>query len=401
MKIKIKHILAVLISAVIIISCALIKNSLEADEITDKTITVGFVYDGDEATPYTNNFIRAQKELESVLGDRVKIYVKSNVPNSDGENAIRELADKGCDIIFTNSYGYKDTAKKLAGEYPDIQFCEATADNANEEPVYNNYHTFMGEIYQGRYISGVVAGLKINEMVKNGEITEEQAKIGYVAAYPLPEVISGYTAFFLGVRSEAPYAVMNVKYTNAWTDFKQEKKCAEEFIDEGCIIISQHSDTIGPAVACENAINEFKTVYHIGYNKGMIDVAPRSSLISTRINWQPYIIGAVEAVLKDKKIEEYVEGNENGNDIGAGFEKNWVEVVEVNSLIAAYDTDQKIAELTEEFKKGGKQVFVGDYIGADPNDPSDTYDLRQGYEENKNSSAPTFHYVLKDVITVE
>ncbi len=285
-------------------------------------------------------------------------------------------------------------------EYPDIQFCEATCDNANTDPVLPNYHTFMGEIYQGRYISGVVAGMKLREMIDTGVIKSSEAMVGYVGAYPYAEVISGYTAFLLGVRSVAPEAVMKVLYTDTWSSYGLEKKCAERLIDEGCVIISQHSDTIGPAVACEEAAVQ-KTVYHVGYNQSMTDVAPTTSLISCRINWIPYFTGAVSAVLSEQPIEEMIDGNRHGMDVGAGFEKDWVQMLELNSYIAAEGTKEEIERLTNEFSSGGVDVFVGDYTGKNPFDETDTIDLKGGYTENENSSAPAFHYVLDDVITVE
>ena len=372
-----------------------LSNTKERDRIT-----IGFVYDGDESVPYTANFIKAQRAVERKYGDRVRVIVKSNTPDQGGgEKEIRELVDAGCDLIFTTSFGYGEAAKKAAGENPKVQFCQATGLNANEAPVYENYHTFMGEICQGRYISGVIAGMKLKEMIEKGDITVSEAKVGYVAAYPYAEVISGYTAFFLGVRSEVPEAVMEVKYTNTWSNYTIEKKCAQELIERGCVILSQHSDTTGPAVACEEMYAK-RPVYHIGYNQSMIDVAPTSSLISSRINWEPYILGACEAVLEDKEIENKIEGHVHGNDIGAGFDHGWVEMLELNSLIAAEGSQEKIEELTRDFVKGRIDVFRGDYIGVDPNDPGNTYDLNQGFEENKESSAPTFAYVLKDVITI-
>ena len=154
-----------------------------------------------------------------------------------------------------------------------------------------NYHTFMGTIYQGRYISGIVTGMKLRELIEQKKLTPAQAKIGYVAAFPYAEVISGYTAFFLGVRSVVSEAVMTVSYTNTWSNTTTERKLAEKLIDEGCVIIAQHSDTTGPATACETAsTRDGKLVFHVGYNQTMTDVAPTTSLVSTRINWTPYFI---------------------------------------------------------------------------------------------------------------
>ncbi len=365
-------------------------------------IKVGFVYDGDESAPYTNNFIRVQKMIDSYdYGGMVTTVAKSNIKAENGEKAILELVNEGCDLIFTTSYGYGEAAKKMAEEHPDIEFCEATCDNANDDPVLPNYHTFMGEIYQGRYVSGIVAGMKLKEMIDQGVITEDQAIVGYVGAYPYAEVISGYTAFILGIRSIVPTAVMKVRYTNTWTGYTLEKECAKQLIEEGCVIISQHSDTTGPAVACEYASENGKVVYNVGYNQSMIDVAPTTSLISTRIDWSQYMFEAVNAVLYGEKIEDHVKGNVHGNDVGAGFEEGWVQVLDINDLITPKGTEEAVTETIEKLKNKQIKVFKGDYIGVNPYDENDVIDLNNGYDENANASAPSFNYILKDVITIE
>lgn len=387
------------VSTICVILVAFLYYNAVLKPSEDAHIKVGFVYDGDISQAYTGNFMEAESEVQYEYGDKVETVAKYNVQENSCTDAIQELVDEGCDLIFTTSYGYGVTAKEFAQKYPDIQFCQATCANANEDPVLDNYHTFMGEIYEGRYIAGVVVGMKLEELLDTGTISAEEAKVGYVAAYPYAEVISGYTAFFLGIRSVVPEAEMLVIYTDTWSSYVKEKEAAQELIEQGCIIISQHSDTTGPAVACENT-DASALVYHIGYNQSMIDVAPTTTLTGCRINWKPYILSAVDAVLNGKTIESCVDGDIHGNDVGAGFEKGWVEMLEVNELIAAEGTDAKIAELIEAFKNGEIEVFKGDYIGVDPYDETDVYDLRQGYEENASQSAPSFHYVLKDVITV-
>lgn len=397
---KRNDIVSIIVCAVILLGVFIFNSIVFTNSSELKTIKVGFVYDGDESAPYTYNFIRAQKAIEANYGDNVETIVKSNISEEEGENSLKELVSEGCDLIFTTSYGYGEAAKKLAESHPEIEFCEATCDNADDKPFCSNYHTFMGEIYSGRYISGMVAGMKLKELIESGKITRDQAKIGYVAAFPYAEVISGYTAFLLGIRHIVPEAKMTVRYTNAWTDYTLEKKYAEALIEEGAVIISQHSDTIGPAVACENS-SVSHPVYHVGYNDSMLDVAPTTSLISSRINWTPYMLSAVEAVLKGEKIEKVVDAKVFGNDCSAGFERNWVQMVELNTLIAAEGTEDMIEKSIEDFKKGRITVFEGDYTGTDPFDPNDKIDLKGGFVENEKSSAPTFHYVLDDVITIE
>ena len=180
---------------------------------TNKVVTVGIIHDGDESTPYSGNFIRAMESLKVEYGDSVRIIQRSNVPYEEADAVLRDLINRGCDIIFSNSYGYSFTVKDVAAEFPSVQFCQATGDNADDEPVLSNYHTFMGSIYQGRYIAGLVAGLKMQELINSGIISPDEAIIGYVGAYPYPEVISGYTAFFLGARQNCPTAVMRVRYS--------------------------------------------------------------------------------------------------------------------------------------------------------------------------------------------
>ena len=141
----------------------------------------------------------------------------------------------------------------LAPEYPNIQFCQTSYMDMNGKTVPDNYHTFKGEAYQGRYVSGIAAGMKINQMIADGVITEDQALVGFVAAFPTSEVISGYTAFLLGVRSVVPKALMRVRYTETWSSYALEKSAAQKLIEDGCVVISQHTDTIGPAIACEEA----------------------------------------------------------------------------------------------------------------------------------------------------
>lgn len=389
-----------LLSAIVVLLAVFGINKIVTKDDEGKCLKVGFIYVGDDSNAYTSNFVKAQKSLKTQYKDRVEIVAKYNVSEGTEGDALEDLIISGCDMIFATSYGYGETVKEYAQKYPKIQFCQATCSNANEEPVLDNYHTFMGSIHEGRYISGVVAGMKLKELIENGELTKDQAKIGYVAAYPYAEVISGYTSFFLGVRSEVPSAKMVVKYTDTWSSYAIEKACAKELIEEGCVIISQHSDTAGPAVACEETDKE-KKVYHVGYNQGMIDVAPSTYLVGCKINWIPYIMSAVEAVMLEKDIESYVEGTVNGNDVGAGFDEDWVKMLELNKIIAAKGTQERIDQLTEGFHKGKINVFQGDYIGINPYDETDTYDLKKGYVENEKCSAPSFNYVLKDVIEIK
>ena len=284
---------------------------------TTKLLKIGFIYENDVSTPYTYNFSLAEDALLEQYGSRIQIMVRSNVQDNDTEAPARELAQSGCGIIFCNSYS--DQFRTVARDYPDVQFCQASFPLDPEEELPPNYHTFKGKACQGRYVSGIAAGMKLNEMIENHMITADQALVGYVAGISNAEVISGYTAFLLGVRSVCPTATMYVRYTNTWGNFNLEKQVTAQLIEEGCRIISQHSDTIGPALACEEAFVS-QPVYLVGYNTSMLDAAPSSALVSTCINWTPYILGAVEAVRNHNTIEKEVEGDVHGNDMRTGFD---------------------------------------------------------------------------------
>ena len=368
-----------------------------------EVIKVGFVYISDEATAYTNNFCRSQREIESIFGAKIQTIAKYNIPDTENEvkRALTDLVNQDCKLIISTSYGYGKFTKEVAEKFPEVQFCQATCDNANEEPFVSNYHNFMGRIFEGRYICGVVAGLKLLELLQAGKICANNYEIGYVAAFPYAEVISGFTAFYLGVQSVIPNAKMIVRYTYEWCDFDAEKECAQQLIDEGCVIIAQHSDTTGPAVACEEAcVKNKKNVYHVGYNQTVSDVAPTASLISCRINWTPYFEQAVRAVMDGKRIETVVKSKLKGNDSCFGFDRGWVEILGTARLIVSPQMSKEIEKLKKQFKNGNLTVFKGDFLGVNPFDKDDVWNLNTPFYENKEKSAPAFNYILQDCIIV-
>lgn len=393
--------ITVVLTCLVILGCLILCLRLLNLTGAKSHLTVGFIYDNDESTPYTYNFSLAKDALEKKYGSKIDIMTCSNVLDDEMEEPLRDLAKAGCDIIFFN--GYSELVMKLAPEYPDTQFCQTSYMDMEDVSVPENYHTFKGEAYQGRYVSGIAAGMKIKQMIEEGTITEDQALVGFVAAFPTSEVISGYTAFILGVRSVVPTAVMEVCYTQTWSSYAQEKDAAERLIADGCVVISQHTDTIGPAIACEEAINEDaeKEVYFVGYNQSMSEVAPGTSLVTSRICWEPYILSAVGAVMSNNKIEHMISGNLHGTDVSAGFEKGWVEMIDLNLQVAAPGTQEAMDSAIEQFKRGNVDiVFKGDYVGVNVKDRSKTIDLTEGYLENDHCSYPLFDYILKDVITI-
>ena len=359
-------------------------------------LKVGFICSEDESTPYTYNFLQGEYVLSEKYGKQVQVYVRSNVHQNVVEESMRELIRKGVGILFINED--TDVPVKLAAEFPDVQFCQISMPTISTEGQPDNYHTFNGEIYQARYVAGIVAGMKLREMIDSGAILPQDAVVGYVAANQSAEVVSGYTAFLLGVRNVAPEATMKVKYTGSWSNFPKEKEAAKALIDEGCVILSHHTNTMAPAIVCEDAFSEGNRVYFIGYHQSMMDVAPSSALVSIRTNWVPYIEQATEAMLQGTDIEQYVKGHLHGNDISAGFEEDWVQMLELNKHAAAKGTEERMNRAITSFQKGKADVFRGNYTGVNPEDPDDTINLSNGFEECRESSSPAFRYVLEDVI---
>ena len=366
----------------------------------NNTVTrVGFVYSEDESTPYTANFVRAQRTLEKEYAGRVEMLSRNNVLGRDSEQPLRDLVREGCKAIFINMD--TDIPIDLAREFPDVQFCQVSLPNVGLEGAPDNYHTFNGEIYQARYVSGVAAGMKLRQMLDSGAILPQDAMVGFVGANSSSEVISGYTAFLLGIRSVAPEAVMRVRYTGSWSNYNAEKEAARQLIKEGCVIISQHVNTMASAAACEEAAAAGQRVYHVGYHQSMMDVAPSSALVSIRTNWYPYIRQAVEAVMNGQVIEQAVEAHAHGNDMSAGFESGWVEMLELNNHVAAEGTEAKINKTIENLIKGRVHVFSGNYSAVSSLNPLETIRLDEGYTENEYSSNPSFNYILKDCVIIE
>ena len=218
----------------------------EASEgIPKDEIKVGFVHISDPSDMgYTYNHDLGTKEMQKELGlSDDQIINKYNVPeDAECDTALRELVEAGCNIIFATSFGFEDYVKEVAAEYPDIQFCHATGFQASDSGL-DNFHNYFASIYEGRYLAGIAAGLKT-----------ETNKLGYVAAHPFAEVISGYTAFYLGAKSVNPDVTMDIMYTNSWNDPTIESQVAKALIDRGCDVISQHSDSTAPATTAEDII---------------------------------------------------------------------------------------------------------------------------------------------------
>jgi len=245
-------------------------------------------------------------------------------------------------VIFANSFGHETHVFLAAEEYPEIEFCHATGTTAASTGL-ENAHNFFAAIYEARYVSGIVAGMKLNQMIEEGKITADAAKIGYVGAFPFEEVKSGYTAFYLGARSVCESATMEVKFTNSWGDLALEKEAAEALIANGCVLISQHADTTGAPTACEAA-----GVPCVGYNISMIPAAPNAALTSAAIDWSAYFSFALEQVMA---------GETFASDWCQGYVDGAVYVTELNEALVAPGTAEKVAEVEAALKAGTLHVF--------------------------------------------
>lgn len=388
---KIRKLLAVSMTAALAASLAVVPASAEG--VAKEDIKVGAIYIGDENEGYTEAHMKGIDEMIEALGlDESQVIEKTLIGEDEAcADAAYDLADQGCQIIFANSFGHESYMLEAAGEYPDVQFCHATGYQAASSGLAN-MHNYFTSIYEARYVSGVVAGMKLNEMLDNGTITEDQAKVGYVGAYPYAEVISGYTSFFLGVRSVCPAATMEVKYTNSWASFDLEKECAEALIADGCVLISQHADTTGAPTACEAA-----GVPVVGYNVSMIETAPTQALTSASINWGPYYTYAVQSVIDDTAID---------TDWCKGFSEGANRITELNDAAIAEGTKEKVEEVEAAIIDGSLKVFDTSTWTVD-GETLDTYEkngieyISDGYfHESEYGSAPAFDIAIDGITSI-
>lgn len=354
-----KRILAVLLTAIMIlglVACSSLNDTTESSESETttaassgetKTVKAGLIVIGDENDQgYTYNFIRGQESATEVLaaeGINVDWTIRYNLVEGDPVAvANEELADEGCEIIFNNSYGMEPAMLTVAPDYPEVQFVGMTNQASWTDDLDNTHNTFS-RIYEGRYVAGVAAGMKMQEMIDNGDITEDEAVIGYVGAYSYAEVVSGFTAYFLGARSVCPSATMLVQFVGSWSDATEEANAASALADMGCIMISQHSDNTTPATTAQQ-----KGVFHTGYNNDMSGVAPDASIISTRIDWTNYFVYAIEAIANGETFDQ---------DYCHGMAEGEVVMTDLNEAIAAEGTAEKLAEVEDQIASGELQVF--------------------------------------------
>ena len=319
-------------------------NDAPAADDAKAALKVGFIFLHDENSTYDLNFMNAAKEACADLGfEESQFIFRTNIPEGqECYDAAAELVDAGCSIIFADSFGHEDFMIQAAKEFPNVQFCHATGTKAHTENLAN-YHNAFASIYEGRYLAGVAAGMKLNEMIEAGEFTADEAKMGYVGAFTYAEVISGYTSFFLGARSVCPSVTMEVTFTGSWYDETAEKEGANKLIANGCKLISQHADSMGAPTACETA-----GVPNISYNGSTISACPNTFIVSSRIDWAPYFEYMIQCVQEGKAID---------TDWTGSLKTGSVVLTEVNEAAAAEGTAAAIEEVKAELEAGTRQVF--------------------------------------------
>ena len=354
--------------------------ALTADFQVPENFKIGFICLHDESSTYDLNFINAVLRYQDALGlTNEQVIIKRNVEETEKcYEAAVDLVSQGCNIIFANSFGHEPYIAQAAEEYPNVQFCHATGVTAASKGLAN-FHNAFASIYQGRYLAGIAAGLKLNEMIKDGTIKAEEAKIGYVGAYTYAEVISGYTSFYLGAKSVCPTVTMDVQFTGSWYDVTSEKNAAEALIARKCVLISQHADSMGAPGACEAA-----NVPNVSYNGSTYDACPETFIVSSAINWAPYYMYITKCF-------------STGADIAAnwcgGIEEGSVVLTGINLDVAAEGTVEAINKAIAEFKAGTLNVFntANFQVGGKTLTNADNALISDGYfHESETISAPSF-----------
>ena len=396
-----------LVMALSLVACGGGNDTPNTDDGSDAEgakVKVGFITLHDENSTYDKNFIDAAKEACANLSlvENEDYFIKTNVGETEQcAEVAADLVDAGCNIIFADSFGHEPYMIEVAKANPEVQFCHSTGTRAHTEGL-DNYHNAFASIYEGRYLAGIAAGMKLNEMIEAGEFTAEEAKMGYVGAFTYAEVVSGYTSFYLGAKSVCPPVTMDVTFTGSWYDETLEKEGAEKLIQGGCKLISQHADSLGAPTACENA-----GIPNVSYNGSTKEAAPNTYIISSRINWAPYYEYAIQCVIDGKAIDADWTGT-----LATGS----VVLTELNTDVAAAGTAEAIEAATAKLENGEIHVFdcstftvkgeaLTSYmadVNTDADYTPDTEVVHDGYfSESEFRSAPYFDLEIDGITRLD
>ena len=370
------------------------------EAVKKEDLKVGFIFLHDQNSTYDKNFIDAANAACEALGIKEdQVVMKTGIP--EGEECYttaKELVNAGCQVIFADSFGHEPYMIKAAKEFPNVQFCHATGVRGKTE-LLGNYHTAFAEIYKGRYLAGIAAGMKLKEMIDAGKFKAEEAKMGYVGAFPYAEVISGYTSFYLGVKSVCPTVKMEVQYTQSWFDIEKENTAAKALIANGCKLISQHADSSGAPSACEAA-----GVPNVAYNVDTSNIGPNTAIISSKISWVPYMTMMIKAMLEGTTIPaDYCATLEEGAVQLTALTKNAApgtqEAIEA-AKAKLNDGSLKVFD-TKSFTVDGKELttYLADVVDMGDFVPDTEAVVDGRFIESEKRSAPYFNVII-DGITV-
>ena len=399
-----KRVLAVILAALFVVAAFVgcsAKDNGEAGN-AGKTVKLGLITLHDENSTYDKNFIVAAQEAAQKMG--VELVQKNNIEEGQAcYEAAAELVDEGCNLILADSFGHEDYMIQAAKEFTDVQFLHATGTKAHTEGLAN-YHNAFSAIYEGRFLAGVAAGEKLNEMIAAGTITADKAKMGYVGAYTYAEVISGYTSFYLGAKSVCPSVTMDVTFTGSWYDETAEKEAAQKLITNGAVLVSQHADSMGAPTACETA-----KVPNVSYNGSTESACPETFIVSSRINWAPYLEHCIKAVQDGTAIEtDWVgtvsDGSVQLTDFGKkapaaktvesveaakkGLEDGSIHVFDVSTFTVTVTADKNVNAKVD--ADGHLTSYMAD-VDSDAAYTADTEVVKDGYfHESESRSAPYF-----------
>ena len=387
--------------ALVLALCLALFAGCAGNQGSSEKMKVGFIFLHDENSTYDLNFLNAAKQACDKMG--VEAILKTNIPEGqECYEAAADLVDQGCSLVFADSFGHEDFLIQAAKEFKDVQFCHATGTKAHTENL-PNFHNAFASIYEGRYLAGVAAGLKLNEMITEGKFTAEEAKMGYIGAFTYAEVISGYTAFYLGAKSVCPTVTMEVTFTGSWYDETAEKEGANKLIAGGAKLISQHADSMGAPTACELA-----GVPNVSYNGSTVSACPNTFIVSSRIDWAPYFEYIIDCAANGKAIDTDWTGT-----ISTGS----VVLTDINEKAAAAGTAEKIAEVKADLESGKIHVFdistftVNDAaltedemadVDTDADYTPDTKVVSDGYfHESEYRSAPYFQLQIDGITLLD
>lgn len=345
------------VSGLMLVALASCSGNTSSDKESDKesgnvtSMKAGLVALHTSDSTYDKNFIDAFNAACEAEG--VTPVIKTNIPETTAAyDAAAELADAGCKFVFADSFGHEAHILKAAREFSDVQFSHATGTTAHYSNV-SNFHNAFASIYEGRYLAGVAAGLKLKAMIDASASTPH--KIGYVGAYTYAEVISGYTSFYLGVKSIVSDVTMDVQFTGSWYDEAAEKTAAETLIKtQKCALISQHADSWGAPTACETA-----GVPNVSYNGSTESRCPNTYVVSSRVNWEPYFRYALQQVKAGKAIDSDWTGELGNNiwDSATTSADGSVALATLGTRAATSDAKTTLESVAKNIKDGSLKVF--------------------------------------------